>query len=615
MFANQNRNQPRRHPVNVDGFIRNPATPRRPAMAAERPAMQAARPTRPQPSMPQKVAQPQAKSSLLYADLTDRQSARKPGARTDKKAEKKRRGLFHLRRKHDKKRWSWKRRIITTVVLLIVVGGGLAGWDAWQLYHKVNHLAVGNLAPSVGGAENILIAGSTNRCNLSVQNAEWGFCSQGVTGVNSDIIMVVHIVPKTHTVTLLSIPRDTFVPNARSGQEAFKIDAALYEGPTQLVTAIEQDYGIPIQHYVEVGFDGFVNIVNAIGGVKMDFPMPVYDSESYLNVPTAGCKLLNGVEALQVVRARHLQYKPSTVTTNDVNYWPQEDESDLARITRTHEFLRVLASAVLAKGLSNPITDQKLVDAIAPQVQVDSGFGTSSMLQLMEELHGVNVDNVPQTMLPIATTNFGSYEYEGDDFGDVVFPVEPNDQQTINQFLGVSNSTDTMTGSPLPSPSAVAVNVVNGSGTAGQASTVSSGLNALGFNVVGQPGTATPVSDQAQETYVAYGGSSTEADAEAVARQLSGYVILDDNPSLVTSGSTVTVITGTGVTVNAPASSSSTSSSSSSSSSTSSSASSSSSSSASGDLTTGDSTGALAAPSASTQALAAWDPRACPSGN
>ena len=130
----------------------------------------------------------------------------------------------------------------------------------------MNHLAVGNLTASVGGAENILVAGSTNRCNLKVQNAEWGFCSQGVTGINSDIIFIIHVVPKTHTVTLLSIPRDTFVPNARSGNQAFKIDAALYEGPSQLVSAVEEDFGIPIQHYVEVGFDGFVNIVNAVDG-------------------------------------------------------------------------------------------------------------------------------------------------------------------------------------------------------------------------------------------------------------------------------------------------------------------------------------------------------------
>jgi LCP family protein required for cell wall assembly len=430
-----------------------------------------------------------------------------------------------------------------------------------------------------------------------VQNAEWGFCSAGVTGVNSDIIFIVHIVPKTHMVSLLSIPRDTFIPNARAGDQAYKIDAALYEGPTQLVTAVEEDFGIPIQHYVEVGFDGFVNIVNAVGGIKMDFPDPVYDAESYLNVPTSGCKLLNGVEALQVVRARHLQYDPPGLATSDVNLWPQEVESDIARITRTHEFLKVLASTVVAKGLGNPLTDQKLIDAIAPQVQVDSSLTTSLMLQLASEFHSVDINNVPQYTLPIATTNFGDYVYKGYDFGDVVFPVEANDQQTINSFLGVSNSTDTMTGNPLPSPSAISVDVINGSGLPDQATQITTGLQALGFDVVGQPSSTDPVSAEAQETVVNYTGPSTEADAEAVARQLNGYVILSEDSNAVQEGSQVTVVTGTGLSVNSP--------------STTSTAGGSAAQSASSSSTSTASNADISAPTQASQPLSAWDPRAC----
>ena len=376
-----------------------------------------------------------------------------------------------------------------------------------------------------------------------------------MTGVNSDIIFIIHVVPATHTVTLLSIPRDTFVPNARSGDEAFKIDAALYEGPTQLVNAIQEDFGIPIQHYVEVGFDGFVNIVNAVGGVKMDFPMPVYDSESYLDVKTPGCKVLNGVEALQVVRARHLQYDPPGLDTSDVYLWPQEVQSDIARIARTHEFLRVLASTVEAKGLSNPVTDQKLVDALAPQVQVDSGLSTSAMVQLALDLHSVSINSVPQYTLPISTTNFGSYYYDGSSFGDVVFPVEANDQQIIDQFLGVSSKTSTITGKALPSRSSVSVNVINGSGTPDQATQTSQALKALGFNVVGTPGTATPASSQAQETVVYYANTGTEPKAQAVASQLTGSIILSQNPSMVTAGSNVTLVTGNDLAVSAPPSS------------------------------------------------------------
>jgi LCP family protein required for cell wall assembly len=474
-------------------------------------------------------------------------------------------------KKHNKKRIT-----LYSVLVVVLVVIGLGSWQVWQDLHKFNHLAVGNLRVSVGGTENILVAGSTNRCNLSVQNAQWGFCSQGVTGVNSDIIFIAHLVPKTHTITVLSIPRDTFIPNARAGDQAFKIDAALYEGPTQLVNAVEEDFGISIQHYAELGFDGFVNIVNAVGGIKLYFPEPVFDAESYLNVQTPGCYQLNGVQALQVVRARHLQYKPPSITTNDHYYWPQEVQSDIARIARTHEFLRVLASTVVSKGFGNPITDQNLLNAIAPQVQVDSGFSTSVMLQLADEFRSVNFNSVRQYTLPVSTTIFGSYYYNGLDYGDVTFPSESIDQQVINEFLGVSNSTDTMTGNPLPSPNSINVSIVNGSGVSGQGSQTSSSLQALGFNVVGQTQDTTPPSSQTLETVVAYSKNSTEADAEAVARQLTGPVILSQNSSLVRSGSEVTVVTG-------------------------SSATSSNSMAAAG----------LATPNQSVQPLAAWDPRAC----
>lgn len=502
---------------------------------------------------------------------------------------------------------SKKKIIILGIVAIFILGIGFLAWDAWQLYHKLHRLNVGNLAASVGGAENILVAGSTNRCDQKVQNAQWGFCSEQLSGVNSDIIFIIHLVPSTHTVSLLSIPRDTFVPNARSGNKAFKIDAALYQGPTQLVTAVEQDFGIPIQHYVEVGFDGFVNIVNAIGGIKVNFPMPVYDAESYLNVQQPGCHELNGIEALQLVRARHLQYKPSSITTNDVNYWPQEALSDIARIARTHEFLKILASTIAAKGISNPITDQKLIDAIAPQVQVDSGFSTSTMFDLMQYFKSVNINSVPQYTLPIVTPNFGLYYYQGYDMGDVVFPVEQTDQQIIDKFLGTTNTINTMTGKPLPLPQSINVNVINGSGTANQAGNISNGLQKLGFNISSQPTNTTPVSPQAQETVVYYASQSTEGDALAVAAKLTGYVVLAQDSNKVTPGSEITVVTGTNAAIiGQPATGSATNGSS-----------------------TGSSTGSISSSSNTTssspispsqgtissanQPLAPWDPTACTS--
>ena len=245
-----------------------------------------------------------------------------------------------------------------TVALVIVLIAGAAAGYAWYLNHEIHRIDLRNLtsAPAKGadaGTENILMIGSTSRCALKVQNPAYGLCSQGVNGVNSDVVMILHLNPANSTLSILSIPRDLFVPNARS-DGANKIDAALYQGPDQLIAAIEEDFGIPIQHFVELNFDSFINVVNALGGIKMYFPEPVYDAYSGLNIQTTGCISLNGTQALQVVRARHLQYKGPGVTTDDPAYWPQEAQSDLARIRRDHEFLPRPRHCGEGEGLEQP---------------------------------------------------------------------------------------------------------------------------------------------------------------------------------------------------------------------------------------------------------------------
>lgn len=486
------------------------------------------------------------------------------------------------------------------IVLPIVIIGGIVIYG-WYINHQIKRVNVSGLASSVNGAENILIAGSTTRCGLKVQNAQWGFCSNGVTGVNSDIIMIVHLVPATHSITLLSIPRDTFVPNARAGAEAFKIDAALYEGPTQLVNAIEEDFGIPIQHYVELNFDGFVNVVNALGGIKMDFPLPVYDAYSHLDITQAGCTELNGITALQLIRARHLQYKPASITTNDTAYWPYELQSDIGRIARTHEFLKVLASSVQKQGIGNPFKDQQLVSTILPNVTIDSGLTDSTILSLISDFHNANFSNAPEFTLPIAITPFGSYYYDGYDYGDVVFPVEPTDNQIIDNFLGSTNKIDALTGKPLPASSSITVSVMNGSGISNQATTTANGLKELGFNI-SQIGTVTPNSNQANETVVYYASLKAEPQAEAVEKDLSGYVIMSLNPSMVSSGSNITVLTGTSLSVTGIPTTSSNGSNTASNPAQSNQANS---------VTSSNPSNGFSAPSSPNEALTPWDPTAC----
>ena len=457
--------------------------------------------------------------------------------------------------------------------------------------------------PSSGadaGTENILLVGSTDRCALTVQNAAYGLCSEGVNGVNSDVVMILHLNPADRSLSILSIPRDLFVPNARS-TGANKIDAALYEGPSQLVATINENLDIPIQHYVDLNFDTFANVVNALGGVKMYFPEPVFDAYSGLQVFTPGCISLDGVHALQVVRARHLQYKPPGVTTTDPNYWPFENQSDLARIRRDHEFLRVLGTAVAKNGLSNPITDEQLISSVAPQLEVDKSFSTSDMLNMVLDFHGVDPNKAPQLTLPVQVDQFGSYQYQGSSYGDIEFPSDVQDNQVIDQFLGIGATTDPMTGRPLPAPSTVSVSVLNGSGVTDQATQTGAALGALGFRVVGL-GDSTPVGTEAET--VVYFAQKTAADqgaAEAVARSISGSVITALGPT--TDGAQVTVVTGTQFAVDAPATTPTTAGTAGTTTTTTV---------ASPTTTTNPSTAAFQPPTPAVESLQPWDPRACP---
>ena len=431
--------------------------------------------------------------------------------------------------------------------------------------------------------------------------------------------MILHADPATHQLALLSIPRDLFIPNTRA-EGANKIDAGLFEGPTQLVAAIEEDFGIPIQHTVEVNFDQFANVVTALGGINMAFPMSVFDANSGLNVQRATCVHLDGTQALQVVRARELQYDsdPSADGT-DAENWPKEAQSDLARIRRDHEFLRVLATALSRKGLGNPITDLDLINSVKSDLTFDANWPVSDMESLVLAFHAEDINSVPQLTLPVSTVydpdgppNTGDYEYKGSTgtgYGDVEFTSEAQDQAAIDQVLDIKSTTDSMTGQPLPAPATVSVSVQNGTGTYNQAADTASALSALGFKATAA-GDVTPAGDLS-ETVVYYGSraSATEAAAEAVTRSMTGAVIMAYDPSQVTTGAEVTVVTGTQYTVGAPTSAAPapaapagaggpTSSTSSTPSTT----------------TTSTTNPNVATPSASNTQLQPWDPQACAGG-
>lgn len=431
---------------------------------------------------------------------------------------------------------------VLAALALISVGSAYA-YARWRLNSirtiAAPHLsAVAPTAPKSDGltAENILLIGNETRAGLTNPAEIQQFGSPQIySGSLSDVIMILHLDPTRNKASILSIPRDLFLPMPPGSPVGpyQKIDAALNDGvhgPDNLIQAITNDLGIPINHYIELNFDGFQSTVNAIGGINVDFPEPLYDGTSLLNISTTGCQHLNGTQALALVRARHLQYDPPGVNPSDKAAWPYDPESDLSRIVRDHTFLRILASTVESNGLTNPFRANDLIGAVINQITIDPGL-RGQLLTLISHYRHLNPNAVPQTTLPVTQVGGATgYYYNGAAIGDVDFPVQPAD----NRVIAAWNS------SSLPAPVAPAsVTVSNISGSYDLATHTASALTADGLHVATVTSAAIPA--QTTETLVHYHPGQV-ADALAVMAHLSGAVMLQSD-SAVPSG-TVTVDVG-----------------------------------------------------------------------
>jgi LCP family protein required for cell wall assembly len=455
-----------------------------------------------------------------------------------------------------KRRWPRRTLIGANVIVLLALAAAASayGYVRYQInsirtapFHvatpegcQVGECSHSATTPSYAGLkpENILLIGNETRQGLTVQEQLSYGSAIGHSGSLADIMMILHLDPANATASILSIPRDLFSPMPTTGQVGpyQKLDAALNdgaEGPNNLASAVQQDLGIPINHFIELNFNGFINSVNALGGINVYFPDPVFDAESLLYIPNPGCHHLNGIGALALVRARHLQYEPPGQNGPDYT-WPQEPESDLARIVRTHTFLKIVAQTAKAKGLTNPLTANNFISAVIGQMTVDPGL-KSEMLNLILRYRHIDAATIPETTLP--TTPVNNYYYDGYGIGDVLFPVQPADINVIKAWD--SNAL------PAPvSPAAVSVVSINGSYEA--ALSAGHALASDGLKVTSE--TSGTVPSDTTETLVLYHPGDT-AQALDVMKYLSGAVMMQVSPT--TAAGKVEVDLGSSVAVKA----------------------------------------------------------------
>ena len=338
---------------------------------------------------------------------------------------------YPSRRPPDLERRRWPRRTLIianlVVLALIALGASAYGYVQWRL-GQVHRIAVAGLKPagqdaqsppsSAGPPLTILAVGSDTRALGKGSSAIFG-AAGSVTGQRSDSIMLLRVVPATSSIALLSIPRDLLVPVA--GMGVTRINATFGSGANLLISTIENDLGIDINHFVVLNFYTFTQIADALGGVYQYFPTPARDLFSDLSVPHAGCVLLKGSQALAFVRSREYQYY-----ANGSWQYQLVPESDLARIQRQQDFVKLAVKKAEQVAPTNPLALNGVVAGITGSLTVDSTFTDSLMLSLAKVFRHANAAGIPDWTYP--TVN--SVEVAG-----ALDPVPSEDQAMVQQFL------------------------------------------------------------------------------------------------------------------------------------------------------------------------------------
>lgn len=314
------------------------------------------------------------------------------------------------RRRRMSRGQRWTIRILALLVVLT------AAAVAVVLLAEFRMNDLGALDALASGEGTYLVVGSDSRENLP-DDLEGSFGDFG--GERADVIILMHVAGDR--LQLLSLPRDLRVEIPGHGVD--KINAAYaYGGPDLLVETVTAATGITVNHYMQVEFGGFAGIVDALGGIEIDFPAPARDQKSGLLVEQSGPQNVDGATALAYARSRTYEELVD-------GEWRLTDGGDIARTGRQREVLmEILSEASSPSGL---VRSPFVINEVTGHLAVDS---TVTPLRLARTAWSVrSADTTDAVTLPVvgATENGVSY----------VVRSEPAATEVLNAFAA---------GDPLP---------------------------------------------------------------------------------------------------------------------------------------------------------------------
>lgn len=273
---------------------------------------------------------------------------------------------------------------LVLVFAVVLVAGVYRGLD------RVDAFPEGPRPPAAPGSTWLLV-GSDSRENLTDEQKQT-LSTGDVDSRLTDTIMMLTTAPDG-VATLISIPRDSLVTIPGYGEN--KINAAYsFGGPSLLVETVELATGVRIDGYVEVGFDGFYSIVEAVGGVEVCLDDPIQDERAGIDLP-AGCQTLDGADSLGYVRSRYV-----------------DPDGDFGRVERQRQFIAALADTVVRPSvLLNPLRVVPFAAAVGDALAVDDEAGPIDLARFGLALLRATSEQGQMLTVPFggyATTSAGS---------------------------------------------------------------------------------------------------------------------------------------------------------------------------------------------------------------
>ncbi len=407
------------------------------------------------------------------------------------------------------RRRTWPQRFVIAtgclVISVCIATASVAGYIGIK-YGQIDRVKNLDLElQAAGEPANYLLVGTDSREGIDPSDPDAGGFL-GDTECNcTDTIMVLRVDPKEEEAYLLSFPRDLFIPISGTGGTQ-RINTAHAHGVQTLIDTIQDNFNIPIHHYVEIDFVGFEKLVDAVGGVPMWFDAPLRDRHTGLDIPQAECQVLNGEQARKFVRSRYLEYRDE-----DGDWRSADGTADLGRITRQQVFMRRAVDKAVGEGLGNPVVLSDLVSAGVANVSLDEFLDAGDLLSLGRTFADYDSDDLIGYSIPTDSmrTSAGAL---------VELPDMRAAQTVLNVFRGLPPGT--------LSPESLDVSVYNGTETDGRALDAAGALGSIGFHIVDVESYETSDITRTTILYGPYGLTS----AKRLAAHITGGAALVETP-------------------------------------------------------------------------------------